>query len=452
MDTKTDMRTKLGTEKIGRLLVQLAIPTLTAQLVNMLYNIVDRIDIGRIPGEGALALTGLGLCVPVLMLVTAFANLIGMGGAPRASIEMGRKNMEGAEQILGNCFATLVGLALVLTVLFRAGARPMLFLFGASENTIGYALDYLNIYILGSISVMLSLGLNAFITTQGFSRISMLTVMIGAVINIVLDPVFIFVFHMGVKGAALATILSQTVSALWVLRFLTGKKTLLRIKKKNLRVQLSVLLPVLALGMGTFVMVSTESLLSVVFNSSLQKYGGDLAVGAMTILSSSMQICNMPILGLTQGAQPITSYNYGAGKMERVKATFRLLFLSSMGYTSAMWLLMILAPQVLPSLFTRDPALLSYASWAIRIYMGMIFVFGAQLACQQTFVALDQAKSSLFLALFRKVLVLIPLIYLLPMFLEDKVFAVFLAEPIADTLAALVTTLMFFFQFRRITK
>lgn len=345
----SEIKTDLGTERIGRLLVRLAIPAITAQMVNMLYNIVDRIYIGRIPGEGSLALTGLGLCFPILMLVTAFANLVGMGGAPRASIKMGQKDVEGAEQILGNCFTTLAVIALVLTVGFRLSARPLLFLFGASENTIGYAMGYLNIYILGTISVMLSLGLNPFITAQGFSRFSMLTVVIGAVTNIVLDPIFIFGLEMGVQGAALATIISQTVSAVWVLCFLRGKKTLLRIRKLHLRVRLSVLLPVLALGLAPFIMVSTESLLNIAFNSSLQKYGGDLAVGAMTILSSCMQICSMPLSGLTQGAQPITSYNYGAKKMDRVRETFRLLFLSCLGFATAMWLLISLAPKAMPS-------------------------------------------------------------------------------------------------------
>lgn len=447
----TDTRTDLGTEKVSRLLVRLAIPTITAQIVNMLYNIVDRIYIGHIPGEGALALTGLGLCFPVLMLVTAFSSLVGMGGAPLASIKMGQQDTKGAEKILGNCFTMLTAAAVILTVVFRLNGRSLLFLFGASGDTIGYALDYANIYILGTISVMFSLGLNAFITTQGFTKISMLTVVIGAAVNIVLDPVFIFGFGMGVQGAALATIIAQTVSAVWVLMFLLGNKTILKIKKENLRVQGKVIFPVLALGLSPFIMTSTESLLNICFNTSLQKYGGDLAVGTMTILSSCMQVCSLPLQGLAQGAQPIVSYNFGAKNLSRVKEAFRLLFVSAVCASLVMWLIAVFAPGFFPSLFSSDEALIAYASWAIRIYLGMVFVMGAQMACQQTFVAIGEAKISLFLALFRKIIVLIPLIYLLPNFFEDKVFAVFLAEPVADTTAAITTTALFFWKFRKLS-
>ena len=447
-----DTRTDLGTEKVSRLLVRLAIPTITAQIVNMLYNIVDRIYIGHIPEEGALALTGLGLCFPVLMLVTAFSSLVGMGGAPLASIKMGQQDSKGAEKILGNCFTMLVIAAVILTVVFRLNGRSLLFLFGASGDTIGYALDYANIYILGTISVMFSLGLNAFITTQGFTKISMLTVVIGAVVNIVLDPIFIFGFGMGVQGAALATIIAQTVSAVWVLLFLLGNKTILKIKKENLRVQGKVMLPVLALGLSPFIMTSTESLLNICFNTSLQKYGGDLAVGTMTILSSCMQVCSLPLQGLAQGAQPIVSYNFGAKNLSRVKEAFRLLFISAICASSVMWLIAVFAPSFFPSLFSSDETLIAYASWAIRIYLGMVFVMGAQMACQQTFVAIGEAKISLFLALLRKIIVLIPLIYLLPNFFADKVFAVFLAEPVADTTAAITTTTLFFWRFRKLSQ
>ena len=447
-----DTRTDLGTEKVSRLLVRLAIPTITAQIVNMLYNIVDRIYIGHIPEEGALALTGLGLCFPVLMLVTAFSSLVGMGGAPLASIKMGQQDSKGAEKILGNCFTMLVIAAVILTVVFRLNGRSLLFLFGASEDTIGYALDYANIYILGTISVMFSLGLNAFITTQGFTKISMLTVVIGAVVNIVLDPIFIFGFGMGVQGAALATIIAQTVSAVWVLLFLLGNKTILKIKKENLWVQGKVMLPVLALGLSPFIMTSTESLLNICFNTSLQKYGGDLAVGTMTILSSCMQVCSLPLQGLAQGAQPIVSYNFGAKNLSRVKEAFRLLFISAICASSVMWLIAVFAPSFFPSLFSSDETLIAYASWAIRIYLGMVFVMGAQMACQQTFVAIGEAKISLFLALFRKIIVLIPLIYLLPNFFADKVFAVFLAEPVADTPAAITSTTLFFWRFRKLSQ
>ncbi len=443
---------RLGTEKVGKLLVKLAVPTITAQVVNMLYNIVDRIYIGHIPGEGALALTGLGLCFPVLMLVTAFSSLVGMGGAPRASIKMGKKDNEGAAHILGNCFTVLLVLAVILTVVCRVFSRDLLYLFGASDSTIGYALDYMNIYVLGTVSVMVSLGLNAFITTQGFTKISMLTVVIGAITNIVLDPVLIFGFGMGVQGAALATILSQTISAVWVLRFLFGHKTILRIQRKYMRVRPSVMLPVLALGLSPFIMTSTESLLNISFNTSLQKYGGDLAVGSMTILSSSMQLCNLPLQGLAQGAQPIISYNFGAGQPGRVKEAFRLLFLSSVGFCGAVWLIVQLWPGFLPRLFAEDAALIEYAAWAIRIYMGASLVMGAQMACQQTFVAIGEAKISLFLALYRKILLLIPLIFILPHFLSDKVFAVFLAEPVADAVAAGTTTVIFMLKFRKLMR
>ncbi len=448
----SDTRTDLGTEKVGKLLVRLAIPTITAQIVNMLYNIVDRIYIGHIPEEGALALTGLGLCFPVIMLITAFSSLVGMGGAPQASIKMGQQDQEGAQKILGNCFVVLAVLAVILTVVFRLTGRELLQLFGASNDTIDYALDYLNIYVLGTISVMFSLGLNAFITTQGFSKISMLTVVIGAALNIALDPVFIFVFHMGVQGAALATILSQTVSAIWVLKFLFGKKTILKIRKENMRVQGKIMIPVLALGLSPFIMTSTESLLNICFNTSLQKYGGDLAVGSMTILASCMQVCNLPLQGLAQGAQPIVSYNFGAKNLDRVKKAFRLLFISAICASSVIWLIAIFAPAFFPSLFSGDQELIAYSSWAIRIYLGMAFVMGAQMSCQQTFVAIGEAKISLFLALFRKIIVLIPLIYIFPLFFTDKVFAVFLAEPVADTIAATTTTTLFLMKFRKLSR
>lgn len=445
------MQTNLGTEKVGKLLFKLAIPTITAQIVNMLYNIVDRIYIGHIPEEGALALTGLGLCFPVLMLVMAFSSLVGAGGAPQASIHMGRKDNEGAEKILGNCFTMLTIVGVILTVVFRIFGEDLLYLFGASSDTIDYALDYLNVYVLGTVAVMYSLGLNTFITTQGFTKVSMMTTVIGAIINIILDPVFIFVFDMGVQGAALATILSQAVSALWVLKFLFGKKSILKIKKENMRVQAKIILPVLALGLSPFIMISTESLLNICFNTSLQKYGGDIAVGAMTILSSCMQVCNMPLQGLTQGAQPIISYNFGAKRLDRVKEAFRLLLLSSLCVSSVIWLIAKFAPGFFPAMFSNDLQLIEYASWAIRIYLGMAVVMGAQMACQQTFVAIGEAKISLFLALFRKIIVLIPLIYILPNFFADKVFAVFLAEPVADTMAAGMTCILFFLKFRRLS-
>ncbi|MBC8571179.1 MATE family efflux transporter [Zongyangia hominis] len=440
----------LGNDSIGKLLVRLAVPAIVAQLVNMLYNIVDRIYIGN--GVGSLALTGVGVTFPIIMLISAFSSLIGMGGAPRASIYMGQQRYDKAEQTLGNCFTSLIAISVVLTVALLWAGKPLLMVFGASSDTIGYATDYMNIYVCGTLFVQLALGLNTFISSQGFATQSMLTVLIGAVINIVLDPIFIFVFHMGVQGAALATIISQAISAAWVLCFLFGKSTKLKIRRKNLRVKLSVLLPVLALGVSPFIMQSTESLLNICFNSSLQRYGGDLAVGAMTIMGSLMQVLMMPLMGLTQGAQPIVGYNFGAKKNDRVKKAFRLLMIACVAFTSLFWLSMMFFPQIFIRLFNNDPELLRFTEWSIRIYLGAGFIMGAQIACQQTFIAVGQAKSSLFLAVLRKIILLIPLIYLLPLFLEDKVFAVFLAEPISDILATTTTILLFAFQFKKILK
>lgn len=434
---------KLGTQPVGRLLLSLALPAIAAQIINLLYNVVDRIYIGHIPGEGSLALTGLGVTFPVIVLIAAFAALVGFGGAPRASIAMGKKDEAGAEEILGNCIVALIVLAGILTVVFFAFAKPVLFAFGASESTIGYAFDYLRIYVLGTVFVMISTGLNAFITSQGFATTAMKTVMIGAVLNIVLDPVFIFGFSMGVQGAAVATVLSQMVSAGWVLLFLSGKKTILKIRKKNLRIKPAVIGPVLALGVSPFIMQATESVLSICFNTSLLKYGGDTAVGAMTILSSVMQAVMMPLQGMSQGMTPIVSYNYGAGQFERVKKAFLLTLSVCLGYTFVLWIAAMAAPQFLAGIFTPDAELIGYCTWAMRIYMAGICIFGAQIACQQAFVAMGKAAQSLFLAVLRKLILLIPLIYILPSFLDDKVFAVFLAEPISDVLAVLTTVLLF---------
>ena len=430
---------KLGTAPVGKLLTSLAIPCIAAQVVNLLYNIVDRIYIGHIPEIGAAALTGVGVTFPIIMIISAFSALVGMGGAPRASIKMGQKDNDGAEKILGSCLALSIVLALVLIIIFELFGRQLLLLFGASDKTIPYGWNYMSIYVLGTFFVIVTMGLNNFISTQGFAKTSMLTVIIGAVINIILDPVFIFVFNMGVQGAALATILSQAISCIWVLRFLTSRRTILKIRARNIRLRREVLLPVIALGVSPFIMQSTESLLNICFNSSLQRYGGDMAVGAMTILSSIMQFFSLPIMGLAQGAQPIISFNYGARNKERVQKAFRLLFVCAVIFSTAFWLVNILAPGLLVSLFASTDDLQAYASWALRIYLAAAFMMGIQNSCQQTFVAIGEAKISLFLALLRKVLLLIPLIFILPLFLEDKVFAVFLAEPIADFLAAATT-------------
>ena len=442
----------LSSGKVSKLLFSLALPTITSQIVNMLYNLVDRVYIGHMqPVEtvGKLALTGVGVCLPIIMVISAFAALMAMGGAPRASIEEGRGNVSASERIMGGSFTLLVAASVVLTAVFLAFAEPMLRIFGASDNTIGYALDYMRIYCLGTLFVQVTLGMNAFITAQGFTVVSMKTVLIGAVLNTVLDPIFIFAFGMGVQGAALATILSQAVSAAWVLRFLTGPKTKWHLRKANLRPRAKVVLPSLALGLSPFIMQSTESLIAVCFNSSLLKYGGDTAVGAMTVLTSIMQFAMMPLQGLTQGAQPIISYNYGARNPDRVRAAFRCLLRACLIYSLTLWSLVQLFPEMFVLIFNNSPSLVEYASWALRIYMAAAGIFGIQIACQQTFVALGNAKTSLFLAVLRKIILLIPLIYILPNFFADKAFAVFLAEPVADVLAVCTTATMFWILFRK---
>ena len=442
----------LGSGSVGKLLFSLSLPTITSQIVNILYNLVDRIYIGHMaPAEtvGKLALTGVGVCLPIILVISAFASLAAMGGAPRASIAEGRGESAAAEKIMGNGFTLLLLTSLVLTAVFQLFAQPLLLTFGASENTVGYALDYLRIYTLGTVFVQMTLGMNAYITAQGFTTVSMKTTLIGAGLNIILDPVFIFGLDMGVRGAALATILSQAVSVAWVLRFLTGSKTKWRLRRENLRPVPAVFLPCVALGLAPFIMQSTESLIAVCFNSSLLEYGGDVAVGAMTVLTSVMQFAMMPLQGLSQGAQPIVSYNFGARKAERVRAAFRCLLVSCVVYSLTFWAVVQLMPAVFIRLFNSETELVAYAAWALRIYMGATGIFGIQIACQQTFIALGNAKTSLILAILRKIILLIPLIYILPNFFADKAFAVFLAEPIADFLAVATTATMFFIQFRR---
>lgn len=451
-EKKSVKEVNLGEGSVGRLLVKLAVPSIVAQMVNLLYNMVDRIYIGHIPGSGDIALTGLGLCFPIIMIITAFSNLIGAGGAPRVAIHMGKGEQEQAEKTMGNCVAILVLLAVILTVLLELFAVPLLNIFGASDNTLPYALSYLRIYVVGTLCVMISLGLNPFITTQGFSDVAMKTVIIGAVCNIILDPVFIFLLGMGVQGAALATILSQGVSAVWVLFFLNGKRTKLKLKKQHLKIEWKVIAPVLALGVSPFVMGATESALNIAFNSSLAKYGGDVAVGAMTILSSIMQLQFMPTQGLTQGAQPIMSFNYGAAKIDRVKKTYRLLIGCCLAYTMAFWLAVQCFPQMFVKIFNDTPELLDTTTWALRIYFATSGIFGIQMAVQQTFLSLGQAKVSLFIACLRKIILLIPLIYLLPYFFEDKVFAVFLAEPVSDFISVTVAAVLFLFHINKILR
>ena len=440
----------LRTEPLGKLLLKLALPTVAAQLINMLYNIVDRIYIGHIPEIGATALTGVGVCMPLIMIVSAFAALVGYGGAPRASIFMGKKDKDTAEKILGNCFIVQIVISVLLTIVLLLWNRDFLMAFGASENTIEYGVNYMNIYALGTIFVEITLGMNAFITAQGFAKTGMLSVLIGAVSNIILDPIFIFGFNMDVRGAALATIISQALSCIWVVSFLCGKKTFLKIRRKNLRLAPKIIFPCLALGAATFIMQASESVISVCFNSSLQKYGGDIAVGAMTILTSVMQFAMLPLQGLGQGAQPIISYCYGAGDAGRVRSAFKLLLKVSMTYSIILWALVMLLPGGFAAMFTTDAVLMEYTRTALRIYMASMFLFGIQIACQMTFNALGKAVESIVVAVMRKFILLIPLIYIMPQIIKsNQAIAVYVAEPVADLLAVTFTAILFAVQFRK---
>lgn len=449
---KEEKVTDLGKDKIGGLLLKLALPAILAQIINVLYNMVDRMYIGHIPKIGSDALTGVGVTMPVIMAISAFAALVSMGGAPRASIMMGKSDKGAAEKILGNCTLMLVIMATVLTFVFFVWGEDILLVFGASSKTIGYALEYMKIYSLGTIFVQLALGLNAFINAQGYAKIGMFTVAIGAVCNIILDPIFIFKFSMGVKGAALATIISQGISSIWVVYFLISKKSTLKIKLKNLKPDRKVIMPCLALGLSPFIMQFTESVISVCFNTSLLKYGGDIAVGSMTILTSVMQFSMLPLQGLTQGSQPIVSYNYGANNIDRVKQTFKLLLKCTLTYSMLLWAVAVFIPDVFIYIFTNDSNLIEHTRWAMRVYMAASGIFGIQIACQQTFIAIGNAKTSVFLAVLRKIILLIPLIFVLPLFISNQTFAVFLAEPIADTCAVLITSTLFYRTYKNLDK
>ena len=442
----------LGKAPIGRLLLRLALPTVIAQLVNMLYNVVDRIYIGHIEGYGDLALTGVGVCMPIIMIVSAFAALVSSGGAPRASISMGKRDYESAERILGACFGLQVIISAGLTAVLLIWNKPLLLAFGASENTITYATQYMTVYAMGTVFVQLTLGMNAFISAQGFTRVSMLSVIIGAACNIVLDPIFIYGLGLGVRGAAIATVISQAASTVWILFFLFGKKTHLRLRVKNMIPTPRIVLPCLALGLATFVMQSSESVISVCFNSSLLGYGGDVAVGAMTILTSVMQFAMLPMQGVAQGAQPILSYNYGARQADRVKKTYKLLLVTCLCYSVTLWALVMLFPQVFVGMFTADATLAAFAAKALRIYYAGMVLFGIQIACQMTFVSLGNAPSSVIVAVVRKFVLLLPLIYIVPHLAADPTMGVYLAEPIADVLAVSFTTVLFIFQFRKAMK
>ena len=439
----------LGTAPIGKLLLKLSIPTVIAQLINMLYNVVDRIYIGHIPEEGSLALTGVGVCMPIIMIVTAFAALISSGGAPRASICMGKQDNKSAEQILGNCFSLQIVVSIVLTVVLLIWNKDLLMAFGASKNTLGYATDYMRIYALGTLFVQLTLGMNAFITAQGFTTTSMVSVLIGAICNITLDPVFIFVFNMGVKGAALATVLSQAISTIWVVVFLSGKKTQLHLRKKYMGLKPKIFLPCVALGLATFIMQASESVVTVCFNSSLLHYSGDIAVGAMTILTSVMQFAMLPLQGIAQGSQPIASYNYGAKNADRVKKTFRLLVITCLTYSTLLWAAVQIIPKVFVSIFTSDAKLVAFTAPMLKIYLGGLFLFGIQIACQITFTSLGKAVNSIIVAVVRKFVLLLPLIYIMPHVVSNPTIGVYMSEPIADIIAVLFTSVLFTFQFKK---
>lgn len=439
----------LGSEPIGKLLWKLSVPAIAAQLINLLYNLVDRIYIGHIPDTGAMALTGVGVCMPIIMIVSAFAAFVSSGSAPRASIAMGSGDNVEAEKILSSSFSVQIAISAILTIILLLFNRPLLLAFGASENTIAFASAYMGIYALGTVFVQLTLGMNAFITAQGFAKTGMLSVVIGAVSNIVLDPIFIYGFHLGVRGAALATIISQAVSTCVILRFLTGRKTIIKIKKQYMRPERKIILPCITLGIAPFIMQASESFIIICFNSSLLKYGGDVAVGAMTILSSVMQFSSLPIQGLGQGAQPITSYNFGAKNAVRVKKTFRLLLTSTLVYSLSIWALVMLFPQIFAKIFSPEAQLIEYSSHALRIYCAAMGIFGAQIACQMTFNALGNAKASIIVAVMRKFILLLPLIYLLPHVVENQAMGVYLAEPVADVIAVIFTVVLFAFQFRK---
>lgn len=443
---------RLGTEPLGPLIFKLAIPGIIAQLINVLYNMVDRMYIGHIPEIGATALTGLGVCLPIIVLISAFSAFAGMGGAPLTAIELGKGDKKRAEKILGNAVTTLLGFTIILTIFFSIFKEPILYAFGASDETISYALDYINIYLIGTIAVQLALGLNTYISCQGNAKVAMFSVLIGAILNIVLDPIFIFRMEMGVKGAAFATIISQACSAIWVVGFLVSKKSVIRIKKENLKPERKTIGKILALGSAPFVIQSTEAFVTIVLNNGLQKYGGDLYVGSLTILQSVMQLIVVPINGMTQGVQPIISYNYGARNFDRVKKSFKILVTIDLCVTVTACLLTQFIPSVFASIFTPEVDLIILVEKVMPIFFAGIWIFGVQMACQSTFMGMGQAKVSLFLALLRKVFLLIPLSLILPNFFEEKVYGVYYAEPIADMLAAITTGCVFLVMMKKLLK
>lgn len=436
------MNERLENEKISTLLISLAIPSILAQLTTLIYNLVDRIYIGRLPNS-SLAIAGIGLCTSIITIITAVTNLFGRGGAPLASIRLGEKNTEEAQKILGNCFKSLMITSIIIIVILNLFGTQILMLFGASENTLDYALQYLRIYSWGTIFAQLSVGLNYFINAQGFAKYGMFTLLLGGILNIILDPVFIFLFDMGVAGAAVATVISQFVSCLWVLGFFFGKKTMLRLTKKSLKFDLNVMKRVFGLGLSPFFMSSTEGILQVSFNRQLLFYGGDIAVSAMTIMMSMSQILSLPMEGIAQATQPIISYNYGAGKYDRVKKTISLALKAALTYSIVGVLLMELFPSLFVQLFANDPELVELASWMLRVYVFGFIIMGANSTFQQTYTSLGFGKRSFFFAFYRKIILLIPLIYFLPNVISNGVLAVMLAEPISDLLTTITNSFSF---------
>ena len=433
---------------VPKAFLKLAVPAVAAQLINILYNLVDKMFIGHIPEVGKQALAGVGVTTPVILAISAFAALVSMGGAPKASIFLGKGDTVQAEKVVGSCTWMLLLLSVLLTVLMLAFGRPVLLLFGASEDTISFAVSYMNIYCLGTVFTQLTLGLNAFITAQGKTLISMKNVAIGAVTNIILDAVFINGFQMGVRGAALATVISQGVSATFVIRYLQSEKSTLKLERRQIRFDKEILLPCIFLGTSPALMQLTENLVAISFNTSLQKYGGDTAVASMSILNSVMQFVMLLLPGLVQGAQPLLSYNLGAGNIKRVKKTFRLLLVSCVTGSFMIWLLCMICPQIVAGIFTNDTELIQYTEWSMRIYLSVMLIYGIQVACQYSFVALDQARTAIFLTIWRKIILLIPLIFILPLVWSGSVTGVFLAEPIADTIAVCTTAPMFYRYYR----
>ncbi len=443
-----DKERRMGTEPIGRLMISMAVPSIVAQVINILYNIVDRIYIGHIEGVGMEALTGVGVTFPIITLISAFSAFAGAGGAPLASIWLGKGDRKRAEKILGNGVSMLLFFSLLLMGFFYVFEKPLLYLFGASDATIPYAVDYISIYLLGTVFVELALGLNAFIISQGQSRIAMIAVLIGAAVNIILDPVFIFGFQMGVKGAARATVISQALSALWTVGFLISKRSSLTIKPEAMKPDLHIIGSVMALGVSPFIMRATESLISVVLNSGLQRYGGDIYVGSLTIMQSVMQMYAAPLGGFTQGVQPIISYNFGAGNFDRVKKLYCSMITSCFLFSASATILIIIFPGFFAGMFTNDAALIRLVEQMMPIFMFGMLVFGLQQGIQPTFLALGQAKISFFIAIFRKVILLVPLALILP--LKFGVMGIYYAEPISDVLSATMAMTLFLLNIKKI--